>query len=82
MSQGTACTCPESKKPVVTRNWGVSDYHCNHSAFSGYRSTPSDYSQVHCLSCNRSWRSKGKFVDALPLLKLNQQGQWEIIAIP
>lgn len=65
-----ACSCPESlKRRPSDRNWGVSDYHCNHSAFNGYHSTSSDYSQVHCLNCRATWRSKGKYVEALPLLK-------------
>lgn len=31
---------------------------CNHSAFNGYRWTPSKYSEVHCLDCGRMWRTK------------------------
>lgn len=38
----------------------------NRSAFNGYRWTPSDYSEVRCTVCGRSWRTKAKYVDALP----------------
>lgn len=70
------CHCDESRKRVVSnRNWGVSDYKSNHSAFNGYRSTSSNYSQVHCLSCRATWRSKGRYVDSLPLLKI-EKGGW------
>lgn len=78
MSCGYACNCHEKKRALEQRNWGVSDYKCNHSAFAGYQCTASDYSQVHCLSCGRTWRSKGKYVDQLPLIRLDPNGQWEI----
>lgn len=68
MSGGTKCKCPESKKPVVERNWFVAQRKCNHSAFSGYHYTPSDYSSIHCLSCQRAWRTKAGYVDSLPNL--------------
>lgn len=42
------------------------DRYCNYSAFSGYRRTPSDYSQIHCGECGRTWRSKGIYVELLP----------------
>lgn len=35
-------------------------------AFDGYRWQRSDYSEVHCLSCNAMGRTKAKYVDKLP----------------
>jgi hypothetical protein len=35
---------------------------CNHSAFNGYRRTPSDYSGLVCRSCGRVWRTKADYV--------------------
>lgn len=37
----------------------------NRSAFNGYRVTPSRYSELLCLACGRSWRSRAKFVARL-----------------
>lgn len=45
--------------------WRVIQRNCNHSAFNGYRETPSDYSSVTCLDCGRVWRTKAKYVDQL-----------------
>lgn len=56
MSGGRACNC----KP---RNIEVLQRKCNHSAFNGYRYTPSDYSLVRCLKCGAVWRTKAKYVD-------------------
>jgi hypothetical protein len=41
---------------------------CNHSAFNGYRYTPSDYSSVQCFApgCTFSIRTKARYVDDLP----------------
>lgn len=83
MSQGTVCKCIESTKPLKDRNWGVSDHRCNHSAFNGYHMTPSDYSQVHCLSCGAGWRSKGQYVDSLRHVMINPEtGNWCFPATP
>lgn len=65
MSGGAACNCPERKKHVVVRRWRVMQRRCNHSAFSGYRETPSDYSSVTCLACGRVWRTKAAYVSEL-----------------
>jgi hypothetical protein len=47
--------------------WRVSAYKCNHSAFSGYRRTPSDYSEVVCSvlmgGCGARWRTKAAYVE-------------------
>jgi hypothetical protein len=39
---------------------------CNHSAFSGYHETPSDYSGVRCRTCGHHWRTKSDLVFNLP----------------
>lgn len=65
MSQGIACTCAESKKPIAERNWGVSQRHQRCSAFDGYHPMYSDYSAIRCLSCGYSWRTKAVYVDQL-----------------
>lgn len=62
MSISFKCKCPERKKPVLERNWRVVDYKCNYSAFNGYKRTPSDYSEVECLSCGARGRTKANFV--------------------
>jgi hypothetical protein len=47
-------------------SWVVVARNCNHSAFNGYRYTPSDYSGVKCLDCGRYWRTRAEYVIALP----------------
>lgn len=64
MSGGPACRCEERQKPVRERRWRVMQRCCNHSAFSGYRETPSNYSSVTCLVCGCSWRTKAAYVRA------------------
>ena len=50
--------------------WVVLQRRCNHSAFNGYRWTPSDYSDVQCVAeqggCGARWRTKAAYVDQLP----------------
>jgi hypothetical protein len=48
--------------------WAVVQRRCNHSAFNGYRRTPSDYSLVVCTAsgCTGAWRTKAAYVQALP----------------
>lgn len=65
MSGGEACKCPERQKPVGERRWECWAYKCNHSAFNGYRYTPSDYSSVHCVACNALWRTKADWAGEL-----------------
>jgi len=67
MSSGGYCRCPESKKPLEQRRWIVWQYRCNHSKFSGGHQTPSDYSALTCNSCKAVWRSKGAYVEHVPL---------------
>ncbi len=64
-SYAEACQCAERKKPPGERNWVVRQRNCNHSAFSGYHYTPSDYSSVVCYSCTAVWRTKAAFVYSL-----------------
>jgi hypothetical protein len=61
---GFACTNPAEHRPA----WVVVARRCNYSAFNGYRWTPSDYSEVRCTrpDCLGRWRTKAKYVDALP----------------
>lgn len=63
MSGGRAC-------PQRTHrgSWRVAVRKANYSAFSGYRRTPSDYSEVACLACRSRWRTKAAYVNALPSL--------------
>lgn len=63
MSQGPACKC-EAKKDKG-QFWRVLQRGCNHSAFNGYKRTPSDYSTVICLKCRALWRTKADFVSLL-----------------
>lgn len=63
MSGGGFCTCP---KPKPKDQWVVIQRRCNHSAFSGYHRTGSDYSSVHCKVCMSSWRTKADYVNHLP----------------
>lgn len=62
MSGGYACEC----KPQDRTKWQVMQRLCNHSAFSGYHYTPSDYSSVTCTVCGRVWRTKADYVATLP----------------
>ena len=51
--------CPHQPRSehvvVITRNG-------NYSAFNGYRFAASDYSQVRCVTCGASWRTKARWV--------------------
>ena len=61
-----ACECKGTREERM-KNWSVTQFMCNHSAFSGYRYTPSDYSAVSCSACHRCWRTKAKYVSRLPM---------------
>ena len=65
MSTSFGCQCEERAKPVDERNWWVRQYLCNHSAFSGYHYTRSDYSEVVCGTCHASGRTKASYVHRL-----------------
>lgn len=57
-----SCTC----KVKDRKNWRVSAYRCNYSAFNGYARTPSQYSGLYCTKCRGVWRTKAAYVDELP----------------
>jgi hypothetical protein len=61
VSKNVACSC----LPNVPSHWRVKKRKHNNSAFNGRRHTPSDYSEVVCLRCNGSWRTKADYVDKL-----------------
>lgn len=46
----------------------------NHSAFSGYRATPSEYSEVRCIDTGARWRTKAAYADDLPDAKPPPRG--------
>jgi phosphoribosyl 1,2-cyclic phosphodiesterase len=64
MSSGTACKC-KGPRAERMKNWEVTQFKCNHSAFNGYKQTPSAYSQIHCTVCGCWWRTKSRVVYSL-----------------
>lgn len=62
---GEGCQCPGSLAERMG-SWVVRVLRGNYSAFNGYRFTPSAYSEVSCLRCDRRWRTNAKYVDDLP----------------
>ena len=62
MAKTFDCNCPERRKPVGERAWVVRQRNCHHSAFNGYRRTPSEYSTVACLKCGASGRTRAQYV--------------------
>jgi hypothetical protein len=66
MSGGSVCKCKESKRPKSECEWEVTQRRCNHSAFSGYQHTRSDYSAIRCKVCHAVWRTKASYVALLP----------------
>ncbi len=46
--------------------WRVVVRKANHSTFNGRKRTPSRYSEVKCLACCHTWRTKAAYVDELP----------------
>ena len=65
MSLSFGCHCEERKKPLNERDWTILQYKHHHSAFNGYRRTPSDYSSVTCNRCHAWGRTKAAWVDDL-----------------
>lgn len=60
MSGGPACSCGAGRAA-----WRVYTRKANHSAFNGYRRTPSNYSTVRCTACSATWRTKADYVGEL-----------------
>jgi len=69
MGMSISCHCEERGKSPTRRAWGVAQRRCNHSAFNGYRWTPSDYSDVVCLVCGGHGRTKADYTAVLPDVK-------------
>lgn len=65
MSVSFSCKCNERKKPLAERRWVVRMLHESRSAFNGYRSRHSAYSEVQCLNCGALGRTKARYVDLL-----------------
>jgi len=65
MSMGDACKCTRIQGRGL-RFWVVTQRQCNHSAFNGYRKTPSAYSGVRCTLCGAFWRTRAAYVARLP----------------
>ena len=72
MSDSFNCKCAERRKPIEEREWEITQYMCNHSAFNGYHWTPSDYSTVVChgkledgTECPGCGRTKANYVFSL-----------------
>ncbi|MFB6881405.1 hypothetical protein ACFCY8_11270 [Streptomyces noursei] len=59
---------PACKASAHRPLWVVVQRRCNHSAFNGYRRTPSLYSRVECTvpGCAAAWRTKAAYVSRLP----------------
>jgi len=68
------CHCSERRKPAGEINWRVIQRKCNHSAFNGYRRTPSKYSSVICLACHKIGRTKAKYIDEIMDLQIAMFG--------
>lgn len=60
MSGGSVCYRAEHKP-----TWRVVVRKANYSTFNGGHRTPSAYSSVCCLTCNRRWRTKAAYVNTL-----------------
>ena len=65
MSSGVRCECSVASEAIAEKRWVVVQRNCNHSAFNGYRQTPSDYSGIRCLRCGTFWRTKAQYVRRL-----------------
>jgi hypothetical protein len=72
MSGGIACTCHKGSHSLQIRKhrqqyWRIVQYKANRSAFNGYRTMLSAYSEIRCLKCGHFWRTKAAYVNELPL---------------
>lgn len=68
------CACAERHRPIGPlgegsnqrpRQWFVLRRNYSRSAFNGYRSEWSDYSDVQCRVCRNVWRTKAPYVHSL-----------------
>lgn len=62
------CQCLERKKPVEQRAWIITEYKHNSSVFVKKGGEYSDWSQILCVKCGKTGRSKSKYVDSLKIL--------------
>ena len=62
MSGGAAC----KQRAQHESQWVVVQRLCNHSAFNGWHRTRSAWSEVYCRACQTTWRTKARYVSALP----------------
>jgi hypothetical protein len=82
MSGGSMCECSgfhgttkrQAKQAYREKHWRVVQYKCNHSAFSGYHYTPSDYSCITCTVCGHFWRTKAAYVGTLKRVTNKEMG--------
>ena len=70
------CKCSERKKPIDQRQWVITEYKHNSSAFVKKGGEYSDWSQILCLQCGCTGRSKSNYVDSLELM--NYSKAWGI----
>lgn len=71
-----ACQCNERRRPLPSqieqgrntrpRQWFVVRRNYTRSAFNGYHSMWSEFSDIACRVCGRHWRSKASWVSGLP----------------
>lgn len=80
MSGGYSCKCDESTRAPKYRRWTVMQYRCNHSAFSGYHYTHSDYSEIRCDVCHARWRTKAAYVEVLGTGSVPRNAEGKMIA--
>jgi len=58
--------------------WRVVDWKCNHSAFNGYHTTPSDYSALVCLRCLHHWRTNAKYSYQIRSISEEEKRKWHM----
>lgn len=70
MGSGPVCVC---KKPLAEKkkNWVVTKYKYNNSHFEFNHYADSDYSEIQCLECGYSWRTKAGYVEGLRSMNWN-----------
>lgn len=74
-AEGFRCRCRESKRPLAERSWIVVSRAGSHR-LPGH--TSKHYSVVHCLTCNATGRTKGKYVDRLADGEFkSNNGEWK-----